>query len=65
LDSPTQNTHGESIQGIFWRGGLAKESGPDRFARPAISKLPLKAPPCPFSVQPGGKTDAKNPQVNR
>jgi hypothetical protein len=35
------------------------------YAQPAISKMPLKAPPCPLSVQGGGKTDAENPQLNR
>jgi hypothetical protein len=32
------------------------------------SKQPTDAIPkgfCPFSVQPAGKTDAENPQVNR
>jgi len=31
----------------------------------AGSRRPPKMPPCPFSVQDHGETDAENPQVNR
>jgi hypothetical protein len=61
-----QHTHGESNpEHFFVTADSMKSSGPDRHARPDISKLPLKVPACPLSVQLNRKTDAKNPQVNR
>jgi hypothetical protein len=52
--------------GAFFRDqDFADESVSDRCSLPAISQVPLWAPPCPLSAQPVGKTDAENPQVNR
>ena len=33
-------------------------------SRPATAQTDLSGRSCPFSTQPGGKTDAENPQVN-
>jgi hypothetical protein len=49
---------------FFREYGLTRERALAGFALPAISQVLRKAPPCPFSVQPYGKTDAENPQVN-
>jgi hypothetical protein len=54
-DSP-HHTHRESNPAHFFAKPARPKIPPRRgFAQPAISELLPKAPPCPFSVQPGGK----------
>src|ERR1700682_5375922 len=59
------NTHGESNPVHFSVNEACQNvwSGCHSPATPI--EMSLKTPPCPLSVQPDGKTDAQNPQVNR
>ncbi|THD54704.1 MAG: hypothetical protein E8A46_07470 [Bradyrhizobium sp.] len=63
-----QSTHGESNPEHFLVNAISADVsaglGTTGQIPPTAGQMLLKAPVCPVSVQPGKKTDAKNPQLN-